>query len=588
MYELVIRFLFFFTVLLGLAEFYFVRLKVKSEFIPIILFSSIGLIMFFAGILNVMFEVLIFIILFSISYLVYSFMTKTFTLKFITPGILFFLAFSAYLAFFLRGAQFEAYDDFSHWGLVARDVLATSRFPNFESLIIFQAYPLGSTSFIYFVSKIIGDTEGVILYAQSLLTLSCIIPLFAFIKKRSVVSYLIILMASIFFLTSNVGFLALSVDTLLAMLSLGCSAVIIYGYNKKEYKWIYLQVLPILSFLIVIKNSGILFVILNVLLLLYYLVKYEDNKKKSIGKLLVTLGVPYIFTVLWKKHIELVFSQGLETKHAMSIENYQNIFHEKTISDIKLILASFIKRSIDWHQVEIKIFLLCLVSFIVVYLLTKVKFLNVNYMNTSGLSLFFCSLVLYFVYQIGLLSTYIFSMPLSEALNLASYERYNMTMVMYIFGILLIYLLSILNESKLTFVKSSNKVIFSISLLLMMVLPLYWKYPSFISLFEKEDYLQKDKYVLETIYNKNNLEPNESYIIYLSDHPEINWASYLYYVALYELRSSDIKIITQNEIDEVSSDEGIDHLIILRDDNLIDEKLSSMGIDQYQKLIQLK
>lgn len=588
MFELVIRFLFFFTVLLGLTEFYFIKLKVKNEFIPIILFSSIGLIIFSAGILNIMLEVLICIVLFGLGYLIYSFMKKKFTLKFITPGVLFFLLFSVYLAFFLRGAQFEAYDDFSHWGLVAREILATNRFPNFESLIMFQAYPTGSASFIYFVSKIIGDTEGVMLYAQSLLTLSCIIPLFAFINKKNIVSYIIIFMSSIFFLTSNVGFLALSVDTLLAMLSLGCSAVIIYGYNKQDYKLVYLQILPVLTFLIIIKNSGIFFVLVNVLLLLYYSIKFEASMKQNMKKLLITISVPYIFTVLWKKHVQLVFSQGFETKHAMSIESYQKIFQEKTIFDIKLIITSFIKRSMDWNQIEIKIYLLCLVGFLSIYLLTKTKFLNDKHGNDSGLKLFFCSLVLYFVYQIGLLSTYVFSMPLSEAFKLASYQRYNMTIIMYIFGVLLIYLLSILNNSNISFVKPYNKLVFSISILLIiMVPPLYWKYPAHNSILEKKDYSQKDRYALETMYNKNGLVPNESYVVYLSDQSEINRASYFYHVALYELRSSNIKIITQKEIDQISSDGEIKYLIVLRDDKLINEKLSGMGINQYQKLIQL-
>lgn len=588
MFELVTRFLLFFIVLLGLAEFYFIKLKVKSEFIPIILFSSIGIIMFSAGILNIMFEVLSFIVLFSLSYLAYSMVKKTFTLTFITPGIFYFLAFSVYVAFLLRGAHFQAYDDFSHWGLVVRDILATNQFPNFESLIMFQSYPTGSASFIYFVSKIIGNTEGVMLYAQSLLILSCIIPLFVFINKKSIISYIIILIASIFFLTSNVGFLALSVDTLLSMLSLGCTAIIIYSYRKQEYKWVYLQILPILSFLIVIKNSGIIFVIINVLLFFYYACKYENNKKKSMKKSLLIIGVPYIFTFLWKKHVQLVFSKGLETKHAISIENYQNIFQEKTFSDIKLIITNFIKRSIDWNQVDIKIFLLCLIIFLLIFLLIKVNFLNYKGEKNLSFILFFSSIILYFIYQLGLLGTYIFSMPLSEALNLAAYERYNMTIIMYILGVLLIYLLSILNDYKSIFAKPVYKAAFSISFLLIILLPLYWKYPAYTSLFEKTDFSYQDRNVLETLYSKNNLPPNGSYAIYLSNDSKINEASYFYYVAVYELRSRDIKIITQKEIDEISSDNGTEYLIILRDDKLINEKLSDMGINQDQQLIQLK
>lgn len=588
MLELVIRVLFFFIIILGLSEFCFVKLKVKSEFIPITVFSTIGLTIFSAGILNIIFEVFMFMVLFSLSYLLYSFCKKEFTLKFLTSGIIYFLIFSTYLAFFLRGVRFFAYDDFSHWGLIARDILATNQFPNFESSIMFQAYPTGSASFIYFVSKIIGDTEGVMLYAQSLLTLSCIIPLFAFIKKQRVISYIIIFISSIFFLTSNVGFMALSVDTLLAMLSLGCSAIIVYGYREKKYRWVYLQILPILSFLIVIKNSGIIFVIINVFLLVFCSLRYEFNKKNAIEKALVTIGVPYIFSFLWKRHVQQVFSQGLETKHAMSIENYQNIFHEKSITDIKVITTNLIKRSVDLNQTEIKIFVLCLVSFVLMALLNEVNFLNYVDEKKISINLFLSSVILYIIYQCGLLSTYIFSMPLGEALSLASYERYNMTFVMYIFGIYLIQILSILNYDKLIFTKNFYKVIFLLGLLLIVTLPMYWKYSASISLFEKTDRSNKDRLVLETAYNKNSLETNGSYIIYISNDNEINKYSYFYYVAVYELRSRNIKIITKNEIDEVHFDQGIEYIFILRDDKLINEKIKNIGINQYQQLIQFK
>ena len=221
-------------------------------------------------------------------------------------------------------------------------------------------------------------------------------------------------------------------------------------------------------------------------------------------------------------------------------------------------------------------------------LLNKVNFLNYVDEKKISINLFLSSVILYIIYQCGLLSTYIFSMPLGEALSLASYERYNMTFVMYIFGIYLIQILSILNYDKLIFTKNFYKVIFLLGLLLIVTLPMYWKYSASISLFEKTDRSNKDRLVLETAYNKNSLETNGSYIIYISNDNEINKYSYFYYVAVYELRSRNIKIITKNEIDEVHFDQGIEYIFILRDDKLINEKIKNIGINQYQQLIQFK
>ncbi|WP_414838659.1 hypothetical protein [Carnobacterium sp. TMP28] len=587
MIALVLRFIFFFVVLIGFIQFYFVRLKIKSEFIPVIVFSSIGLLMFFAGLLNVLLEVLVLLVVASLTYLIYAFITKEWTVSFLTPGMYYFFIFTVYLAFFLNGAKFVAYDDFSHWGLVAREILSTNKFPNFESLIVFQSYPTGSASFIYFVSKLIGNTEGVMLFAQSILVVSGIIPLFAFINKNKGISYGMIFLATTFFLTSNVGFLALSVDTLLSILSLAASAIILYYFINEENKWFYMQLVPILSFLMIVKNSGILFVLINGLLFFYCSLKSEKSRLKSIKIALFLVGIPYSVKFLWEKHVQLVFSKGFESKHAMSAENYKTIVDQKSVADIQLIVKKFIARSIDMSQIDIKIGALCLLFFLLTVLLIKWNVLSSKGEVDLGLKLFISSLILYYIYQLSLLFMYLFSMPLSEALVLASYERYNMTMIMYIYGLSLLYLFLLLSENKIRPLSSPSNGIVLFFCILVLVLPVYWKYPIEKSLFIKGEYSQNDRKIVETVFNKNNLSKDEKYLIYLSDQPEINWASYFYYVSLYALHSADIKMITNETINEIDLTTVKTNLIILRDDVLMNEKLKSKGIVDYTEIVTL-
>ncbi|MCA9766406.1 MAG: hypothetical protein KC455_08305 [Carnobacterium sp.] len=535
--------------------------------------------------MNVLLEVLVLLVLASLIYLIYAFINKELTVSFLTPGMYYFFIFIAYLAYFLNGARFVAYDDFSHWGLVAREIITNNKFPNFESLIVFQSYPTGSASFIYFVSKIIGNTEGVMLFAQSILIISGITPLFAFIKKNKAISYSVLYLSTTFFLTSNVGFLALSVDTLLSVLSLAASAIIIYYFINKESKWSYTQLMPILSFLMIIKNSGILFVLINVLLFFYCTLKSEKTQLESIKKSLFLLGIPYLVKVFWGKHVQLVFSNGFESKHAMSAENYKTIVNQKSVTDIQLILKKFIARSIDISQNEIKIGVLCLLFFLTTFLFIKWNIVQFKGKENLGLKLFISSSILYYIYQLGLLFTYLFSMPIGEALVLASYERYNMTMVMYIYGISLIYLILLLSENKTEPSKSfSNKLVLTFCIV-MLILPVYWKSPIEKSLFSKEEYSQNDRNTLETVFNENKFLEDEKYFIYLSDQPEINWASYFYYVSLYTLYSADIKMITNETINEIDFATVKTNLIILRDDELMNEKLKSKGIIEYKEIV---
>ena len=65
-------------------------------------------------------------------------------------------------------------------------MLLQDRMPNFEdTLIMFQAYPLGSSLFIYYVCKIVGTTEACFLWAQIILMLSALFSGLVFVTKKN-------------------------------------------------------------------------------------------------------------------------------------------------------------------------------------------------------------------------------------------------------------------------------------------------------------------------------------------------------------------------------------------------------------------
>ena len=90
-----------------------------------------------------------------------------------------------YFSWLLRGSHFTTYDNFSHWAVVVKNMLLTDRMPNFEdSLISFQAYPLGSSLFLYYIGKLFGTVDACLIWGQMFLSLSAIFSVTAFLNKK--------------------------------------------------------------------------------------------------------------------------------------------------------------------------------------------------------------------------------------------------------------------------------------------------------------------------------------------------------------------------------------------------------------------
>src|SRR5690606_8148309 len=77
------------------------------------------------------------------------------------------------------------YDNFSHWAIVLKQMLSTDAFPTPASnLIDFKNYPLGISSFIYYVCLFAGHSQSVMLVAQGLLIFSCFYAMFGIISEK--------------------------------------------------------------------------------------------------------------------------------------------------------------------------------------------------------------------------------------------------------------------------------------------------------------------------------------------------------------------------------------------------------------------
>ena len=585
MFGLILKFILLFLILFGLAQFLSYRLKIKSEFLPVTVLNGVGVIMFLAGVLNMMPEAVTLLTLFSFGSVGYIFLRERSLKNIFSPGLFFFLLGAAYLAYFLRGLQLEYYDDFSHWGLIVKEMLLTDRLPNFSSkMITFQAYPPGTAVVLYFTGKILGNTESVMLFGQGLFYLSCITPLFALIRKKQYLSWLLIVPATLYFLTGNLGVVALSVDTLLSLLGLAGTAILVYLYREKRIEEAILPLALITSYLNIVKNSGILFVFILVGIYFVMIQKGTVQKKKAAVGGMAIVGIPVLFKFLWDKHVKLVFADGASTKHAMSVENYRNILGEKSLGDVKQITFDLLRSSVNINSPEIKVLVVALVAVAVIGTLKRMNhFTGIGESDSDssriekGLLLFMVGI--YAAYQVGLWATYIFSMPLAEAIVLASYNRYNITCIMYLLGVVLIYFLYEMERME-TKTMALKATMVGISLALM-VSPLYWMNDSVKNLFVKKDYSAHYKTHLHNIIQANQLTDESAYIIYVGDYIGESSQDYLYYITCYELQTRAVNVVTPDTVDLLGEFTSPVKFIVLRDDEKVKNKLKQYGIFEY-------
>lgn len=585
MFELVIRYLLLIIVFLGIYQFAYSFLKIKEEFIPIISFSCIGLLMFISGLLNIMFLMTMFIVIFSIGSLIRSIIKKKIQYHF-SIGLLYFFGLVLYLTVVLKGTTLFHYDDFSHWGLVAKEIAITNRFPNFESeLISFQSYPTGSAAFIYFVAKILGVSEGVFLFAQSLLLIASLTTFFSLVKHNKRLYLLVIIIATILFLMIYVTPLVLLVDTLIPVLGLAGMIIIFYRSKEKKFKSAFLEVLPVLSFLMIIKNSSIFFILINLSLFIYCLVKNNNSKKETVIISTLSFLVPYSFLFLWNKHVEYVFSSGIEAKHSMSIENYQSIFGSKSAQDIKLISDAFIKRMFDLTNTDVKIVLFLFVFMTLIVFLIKL-FKSKHAVDAVNIKMCFYLIIIYILYQFSLWAMYLLSMPIEEALFLAGYTRYSYSIIIFLYGIILIYFLNYFQKK--VYSTGKLKILNFFTLFSLVIGPLMIRYN--VSDIGTLLLLEKSELSVRVNLNRTiagyNIPQNESIYIYISDDSQLNKSGILKFVAKYELRSKDINIINQGTLYNTDLPKK-GYLILLKNDDEINKVLKN-EYNMNQNIIDLK
>lgn len=539
--------------------------KIQIEFIPIIGIASITFVLFIGGLLNILLLTTFFLfgigIFLLIKEIYFDVLNNSLTLtvkRFMTPGMLIFFATGFYFIFMLKNQRLIHYDNFSHWGLIVKSMLINNALPNFEDTIIgFNTYPPGSALYIYYFTKIVGNSEGIALIGQMSIILSGLLSLFSFSSfmlsdfkenKQLYIKKILLtigtLIISLFILNGPTTIHNLLVDTLLNATGLALFALIYYYLYSVEK--IAIPTAILVSFLLLIKNSGTFFGIIALFIYAYGLLKYHKDSKTNFLQLNRILFIPFILPIathyLWGKHVSMVFQTGRIGKHTMSISSYMNTYSEKNIDEILEISRKYLYALYTEYVYQL---LIILSLFIVLIILQKI--FN-NYLDKRLVVISLAILCIFLIYSVGLWIMYLVSMPTSESLRLAGYDRYLNTLIDFLVGVTAISILYALNKSNST---SLIVITNSIVILFSIYLTFFTNTHNVLSVFQRNEFtVEEDNLsvanidVALTTLSPNPLEStsdsNDYYIYYPKE--EFESLDYEQVFLKYRLYENGIKI----------------------------------------------
>jgi hypothetical protein len=459
----IISFIFLVLSLAGWGMFIHKKLKINAAFIPLFLFSSITCLVFAAGLLNIMplmVRMLFYagILLFAVC--IYFLAKKQYSIKnLIVPASLVFVLFSVTIVLFLKGLLLIHYDNFSHWGLIVKEMFRIDGLPDGTTMVTFRNYPPGSAVFIYFMGKIIGYTESHALMAQGILIAANISVLFVFCKWKKMSHLLLSIVFSLVLMVVIKNHMYhLLVDTLLGLTALSIS-IVAYFYRADWKKCLIINT-PLMILLTLIKDSGKFFWIINLALIVWFIYVYcikgktpkIKHNKIFIYVLLFLLVVPLGSNYLWLKYTQKAYPEASYSSNKFAVNKIGK--NEKPEEFKEQLGPSLIEASANLDSPLFNSLLL-LNALLIVIALTVYFWKRKKPMFLLYLFLF--GNMTYILYLFGLYFMYLFLMPEGEASKLAGFNRYHSTIIIYTAGLFMTFISY--EFSKLSNIKTLNALV---------------------------------------------------------------------------------------------------------------------------------
>lgn len=536
--------------------------KINIYFIPSAVIALQSVLLFISGILNCLYAAAVCLFLGGLFLGLCSLwqlmkgkqfsqkIRELFQWKEIPKGYLWFLCAAAVLLIAVKGHVLAHYDEFSHWGLAVQDMLLTDRFPNFErSRIGFQDYPLGASSYVYYVSRVVSSAETLWMFAQAYMEICFILPVFAFMGKANQLLYVCFISAAAnIVLCMNIPVTSLLVDTVLPLEGAAAFLWVFYYHTKNRERGaeFYAILAAYLHLAVQIKNSGIFFVLISGGYLLYVCARNKCGGFRNAG---ITLLAPLLSLFIWKKHCAYVYSGSAVSKHAMTLENYIRQYASKSGEDINRIFSDAAVRILQQKAVYAFLFF-AVVLYGYLFIVYRDKFRKIKHLAV-------CSGLAFVFYTLGIAGMYIFSMPNGiESQGLYGFERYFLTIICFLTVINLVPAAEIMTQTESCSLK--NVCICFAGMLMMGML---MTGTGSVKTVFNSAYNEMPRRLFENTVAQYHVSKGKSYLIAAPEEINMNFAL----VARYSMVSDNVKCIHDGA--DMSDAGAYSYIILLGDEN---------------------
>lgn len=326
--------------------------------------------------------------------------------------ILFFILINFLFIIFAKNASLASWDDFSHWGIISKEILFYNRFEdqNLQTSIfkMYAHYPRGSAIYHYFMLLFAGYSEGGVLIAHFILHIIFLAPLFG--NKNfwhSFITISSIFMIVVFYTT---GLRSIYNDSTVGLM-FGCILTIYILENNKDKALI--LILPILTLLPFFREIGWWLAEFASFIII---VNYYQTYKRFNFVFILLLLMPCVASYLWIYYFKLTHDFFGRIEHSIfNIFTILESFNEKH----SLLLVSYAKSFFKFLQKE---------GSLATYLLAVLTWFELNRYNKKLTeeykNLMISSFVCFLLFSLWRLYLYFFTFPYGEAIKGASLLRY--------------------------------------------------------------------------------------------------------------------------------------------------------------------
>lgn len=522
------------------------NLKINRFFAPFMAVSGIICVLMLAGMLHILKPACYMIYAAGFAGFVHTYFIRK--VKPDYPLIAGMLVFAAMLCVCFYGVPMLRSDDFSHWGLVARHLLRYDAFPDSNApWVHFQSYPLGSAVFIYYVSRIIGNTEGMYLVAQMFLQGPLLLPLLAFInphRKNYGAMYAVVVLAFIVYFIAFRMLQTLLVDMLLSLFGIAISACILY--YKDDLKMALATAVLGMIAIVYVKNSGLFFSVINAALLGYVAVRGTGKKRNAWMTFLVTAGLSIGAYMLWILHIKISFPAALDTKHAVSLSAYATEASSKGFPEIIQILKTMMSGLLKSPPLTPIAAVLIIVAILLICVFCR-RLPDGRLQQKRMLKQLGLCVGVYILWLIMIFFMYVFSMPLGEALEAAGLERYNGTGVFYLIGLIMILFIPLCMRDEIDALMPLYLLhkVAPVLCVVLVIASCIWQPPIFDSTFVSR--CKDVRRGLQSARQEYQLQDGQKYMFFCDFTDPVMTAYRSYYLVKYEFETADVQIVAEQD-----------------------------------------